>query len=159
MAWERGESKRARGIGFRGICSARARARRGRRPLQRALHGGVEVAAARRLWAAWQSGEAPAQGKGGRWEHQGDAWKPARRRTWPGAALHGGRRCTAATAGEQRKELEVEEKGPKRNFQKFQGPVCKPAITFKIGSNEKVPNMKVVQLFKIYNFDVEQKFI
>jgi len=26
-------------------------------------------------------------------------------------------------------------------------------------SNEKVPNMKVVQLFKIYNFDVVQKFI
>ena len=26
-------------------------------------------------------------------------------------------------------------------------------------SNGKVPNMKVVQLFKIYNFDVVQKFI
>jgi len=28
-----------------------------------------------------------------------------------------------------------------------------------LGSNEKVPNMKVVQFFKIYNFDVVQKFI
>jgi len=133
VAWERGESKRVRGIACWGFYGARARARRGRRALQRALHGGVAVAAAGRFWAAWRSGEAPAQAKEGGGEHQGDAWKPARRRTWPGAALHGGRRCTAATAGEQRKELEVEEKGPKRNFQKFQGPVCKPAITFKIG--------------------------
>ena len=85
------------------------------------------------LWAAWQGEEAPARAKEGGGKQQGDAWKPARRRTWPGAALHGRRRCTAATAGEQRKELEVEEKGPKHNFQKFQGPVCKPAITFKIG--------------------------
>ena len=38
-----------------------------------------------------------------------------------------------ADGGKQRKELEVEEKGPKRNFQKFQGPVCKLAINFKIG--------------------------
>ena len=38
-----------------------------------------------------------------------------------------------ADGGKLRKELEVEEKGPKRNFQKFQGPVCKLAITFKIG--------------------------
>ena len=116
-----------------GAFGARVRARRGRRALQWALHGGVAVAAAGRFWAAWRSGEAPAQAKEDGGEHQGDAWKSARRRTWPGAAIHGGRRCTAATAGEQRKELEVEEKGPKHNFQKFQGPVCKPAITFKIG--------------------------
>ena len=34
---------------------------------------------------------------------------------------------------EQSREVEVEEKGSKCNFQKFQGPVCKLAITFKIG--------------------------
>ena len=48
-AWERGERKRAVGIGFWGICRARALARRGRRPLQRALHRDGEVAAARAL--------------------------------------------------------------------------------------------------------------
>jgi len=46
-AWERGESKRAIGIGFWDICRARALARRGRRLLQRALHRDGEVAAAR----------------------------------------------------------------------------------------------------------------
>jgi len=33
----------------------------------------------------------------------------------------------------QPSKLEEGEKGPKRNFQKFQGPNCKPVITFKIG--------------------------
>ena len=47
--WERGESKRAVGIGFWGICRARALARRVLRLLQRALHRGGEVAAARVL--------------------------------------------------------------------------------------------------------------
>ena len=47
VAWERGESKIANGIDFWGMCSARALARRGRRPLQRALHRDGEVAAAR----------------------------------------------------------------------------------------------------------------
>ena len=49
VAWERGESKRAIGIVFWGICRARALARRGRRLLQRALHRDGEVAAARTL--------------------------------------------------------------------------------------------------------------
>ena len=45
--WERGESKIANGIDVWGMCSARALARRGRWPLQRALHRDGEVAAAR----------------------------------------------------------------------------------------------------------------
>ena len=87
VAWERGESKRVRGIACWGFYGARA------------LHGGVAVAAVGRFWAAWRSGEAPAQAKEGGGEHQGDAWKPARRRTWPGAALHGGRRRAVGRRG------------------------------------------------------------
>ena len=46
--------------------------------------------------------------------------------TAPAAALHSG-------GGENRaSRLEEGDKGPKRNFQKFQGPVCKLAITFKV---------------------------
>ena len=44
--WERGEGKRARGMGLWGSLIARARVRRGRRALPAAVHGGVAVAAA-----------------------------------------------------------------------------------------------------------------
>ena len=56
-AWERGASKRMSGMERRGFCKARARARRGRRALQRALHGGVEVAAGGGPLSAWQGEE------------------------------------------------------------------------------------------------------
>ena len=45
--WERGASERMSGMERGGFCKARARARRGRRPLQRARHRGGKVAAAR----------------------------------------------------------------------------------------------------------------
>jgi len=51
-AWERGKSKRACGMGLWGLSSARARARRGRRALPGAVHGGAAVAAA---WAALEA--------------------------------------------------------------------------------------------------------
>ena len=51
-AWERGEGKRANGIDFCGSCRARALARRVRRALPGAVHGGVAVAAA---WAALEA--------------------------------------------------------------------------------------------------------
>ena len=44
--WERGEGKRARGMGLWGSLIARARVRRGRQALPAAVHGGVAVAAA-----------------------------------------------------------------------------------------------------------------
>ena len=44
--WERGEGKKARGMGLWGSFIARARVRRGRRALPAAVHGGVAVAAA-----------------------------------------------------------------------------------------------------------------
>ena len=43
--WERGEGKRARGMGLWGSLIARARVRRGRQALPAAVHGGVAVAA------------------------------------------------------------------------------------------------------------------
>ena len=45
VAWARGESKGASGIDSWGSCRARALARRARRALSRAVHGGVAVAA------------------------------------------------------------------------------------------------------------------
>jgi len=59
--------------------------------------------------------------------------KQRRSWSWPKAGPEQRRAVLGADGGKQRKELEVEEKGPKRNFQKFQGPVYKLAITFKIG--------------------------
>ena len=50
--WERGESKGTNEIDFWGSCSTRALARRVRRALPRAVHGGVAVAAA---WAALEA--------------------------------------------------------------------------------------------------------
>ena len=52
MAWKRGECKRERGIAFWGFCRARALARRVRRALPGAVHGGIAVAAA---WAALEA--------------------------------------------------------------------------------------------------------
>ena len=45
------------------------------------------------------------------------------------------------------------------NSEKFRGPTVKQKYLLNLGSNEKVPNMKVVQFFKIYNFDIVQKLI
>ena len=65
-------------------------------------------------------------------KEQRDAWVPARRRTWPGRLhcagdLHsGGGEKQSKQAGWRWK------RGPKRYFQKFQGPHCKIAITFKL---------------------------
>ena len=45
------------------------------------------------------------------------------------------------------------------NSEKIRGPTVKLKYLLNSDSNEKVPSMKVVQLFKIYNFDVVQKLI
>ena len=74
-AWERRESKRAHGIDFWGMCSARALARRGRRALPGAVHGGVAVAAA---WAAleWRlRGEVSSPGFGVERRWRSEAWE------------------------------------------------------------------------------------
>ena len=74
--WERGESKRAVGIGFWGICRARALARRERRALQGALHGGGEVAAVGEVLGA--AGRVAREGEGQR-EATGGGGAPGRR--------------------------------------------------------------------------------
>ena len=115
-AWERGASERTSGMERGGFCKARARARRGRRPLQRARHRGGEVAAAR---AALGSAGACGRARRGiaQWQRaagklRSDAWasrqEVARGGSSPwraGGALHSG--------GENRsKELEEGEKDP-----------------------------------------------
>ena len=78
--WERGERKGTNEIEFWDSCSARALARRERRALQGALHGGVTVAAAGWFWkrrGAWQGKKrASARQQEGE-EVVRDAWAPA----------------------------------------------------------------------------------
>ena len=72
-----------------------------------------------------------ATGGGGGWERRVGA---SAKQEVAGLALHG--EVGAEQRWRQEKQaskLEEGEKGPKRNFQKFQGPNCKLAITFKIG--------------------------
>ena len=45
------------------------------------------------------------------------------------------------------------------NMEKFRGYTVKQNFPLFYGSNEKVPKMKVVQFFEIYNFHVVQIFI
>jgi len=45
------------------------------------------------------------------------------------------------------------------NMEKFRGYTVKQNFPLFYGSNEKVPKMKVVPFFKIYNFGIVQKFI
>ena len=80
--------------------------------LQRALHGGVEVAAARAaLGSVARQGGSSAR-KGGWWELRRDAWKLAGRRWHGEAVLHGGgRRYTAQRRRGRAEELEEGEKG------------------------------------------------
>ena len=137
-AWERGERKRAVGIGFWGICRARALARRGRRPLQRALHRDGEVAAARALLDSAarvaRPGSSSAMQQEGE-ELRGDAWVAAHGELMAGKAgkaLHGGggRRCRRRER-KQSRGGGGGRKGSFCNYQKFQGLNCKPAISFK----------------------------
>ena len=75
-AWERGESKIANGIDVWGMCSARALARRGRRALPGAVHGGVAVAAA---WAALEAAGRVARPRRLQREATGGGGAPGRR--------------------------------------------------------------------------------
>ena len=114
VVWERGESKIANGIDVWGMCSARALARRGRWPLQRALHRDGEVAAARMVLGS--AGRVARPGRLQR-EATGGGGAPERRvgasatEEVAGKALHGagGRRCRSAVE-KQRKELEEGDK-------------------------------------------------
>ena len=87
--WDRGERKRAVGIGFWGICRARALARRGRRPLQRALHRDGEVAAARALLDSAARVARPGSSSARQQEGEEvvrDAWVPAHGEVMAGKA-------------------------------------------------------------------------
>ena len=108
-------------MAFLGSYKARARARRGWRALQRAPHGGIEVAAGGLLWAAWH-GRGGSSAKQEAVERVGsDVWVPARSRGGR-LALHGAgdtaqrRRRKTEQAG----RLEVEERTGLQ-FLKFQG--------------------------------------
>ena len=81
--------KRAVGIGFWGICRARALARRGRRPLQRALHRDGEAAAARALLDSAARVARPGSSSARQQEGEEvvrDAWVPAHGEVMAGKA-------------------------------------------------------------------------
>ena len=136
-AWERGESKGTHEIESWGMCSARALARRGRRALPGAVHGGVAVAAA---WAALEAAGRVARpgklqreatgGGGGAERCVGASAKQRRSWSWPGRrrpARRGSVAREAEQAGWGRRQ------GPKRYFQKFQGHNYKTRITINLG--------------------------
>ena len=74
---------------------------------------------------------------------------------------------TTATGGAaQRRRGKTEQAGWRKGIKDLNAisknskdPTVKQRELLKYGSNEKVPNMKVVQIFKIYNFDVVPKLI
>ena len=74
--WERGESKRARGMGLWGSLIARARVRRGRQALPAAVHGGVAVAAVGAVLEA--AGRVAREGEGQREATGGGGARPRR---------------------------------------------------------------------------------
>ena len=81
--------------------------------------------------AEWREHQREATGGEEGWERRVGA---SAKQEVAGLALHG--EVGAEQRRQQEKQaskLEEGEKGPKRNFQKFQGPHCKTAITFKIG--------------------------
>ena len=126
-----------RGFGFWGFCSARARDREGRRALQRALHGGIAVAAA---WAALEAagvrgmvGEHQRE-QGGRWVGSG-ATRGRQREAEAKLELAGEAAGGVALSAvrESREGSWGRRQGPKRYFQKFQGHNCKTRITINLG--------------------------
>ena len=76
-----------------------------------------------RFWAAWQSGVAPAQGKGGRWRCSATRGSYQASRRWRvEAALHGGRAAHGTGGGKQRSRQEEEEKDWFANSENFRDP-------------------------------------
>jgi hypothetical protein len=121
VARERGESKRACGMGLWGLSSARAHASEGRRPLQGELHGGVAVATMRRHWAAWHGRgrhSAKPRAVGKLW---GDAWAPARSEGRPGGLSTAPATGSAAAAEKNRGEGWRKEKRAGLQFLKISG--------------------------------------
>ena len=108
------------GNNFWGMCSARALARRGRRPLQRARQRDGEVAAARMLLGSAarvaRPGGSSARQQAGE-EEQSDAWVPARSEVMAemaGKTLHGA--GVGAVGGRRREQSREVGEGNKGRF-------------------------------------------
>ena len=124
-----------RGTSCWGICSAAARKRLGSGALSRALHSGGEVAAGGRSVLRGKAGEAQREGKK-QWRRSGAT---------RGAVLQAGggslavpqwrvaQRCLPAAWSRAGMQAGGRRKGTSLQFPKFQGPNCKPAITFNLG--------------------------
>ena len=76
-----------------------------------------------------------------------------------GPSFGGGRRGSALAVRGTERQVGGGRQMTSLQFQKFQGLFCKTKITFNLGLDGKVPNVKIAHFFKIYNFDVVQKFI
>ena len=133
VASGQGKSERVRGKDQGEPPGSGARERKEWRALSWPGHGGGEVAAARSFWAAWRREGAPARGRRAVEEERRDAWVPARGELMAGKPLHN---AGGGAVGGRRRETEQGGGGGRKgqfcNFQKFQGPLCKQAITFKL---------------------------
>ena len=116
--WKRGASERANGLACWGFCSARARAKRGRRPLQQALHGGVAVAAAGTVLGSAGRVARPGRlqreatgGGGGAERRVGASARRINGRDGREGAPRRRRAALSVDGGENRAGVEVEEKG------------------------------------------------
>jgi len=110
--------------GVLGLCPGLATVAAGWRPA-----GGSGLGGARGM-----AGEAPARGN--RRGRRSSATRGCQREAGRGRAGSPRRRrqhCTAAAGKNRASRLEEGDKGPKRSFQKLQGPKCKTSITFNLG--------------------------
>jgi len=133
-AWKRGKGERALGLACWGTCSAHARTRMRAGALIWACHDDGEVAAGGSVWARGRARRGTVRRQRAVEEVGRDAWSGSASRRWPP-----GRSTATGGAAQRRRSEEAEEQAGGRRiwtnlqFQKFQGPYCKAAITFNLG--------------------------
>ena len=120
-------------MGYWGALSAGARERKSGRVLSHAVHGGDEVAVGGAVGARGTGRRAPARVVEGGRSLGATRGRPQQAGRGSGALLRW-RAAWFCTGGEKQKSRQEEdEAGLVCNFKKFQGPNCKPAITFNLG--------------------------
>ena len=120
------------GIGRGDPPGSDARERKGSWDSIRACHGDEEVAAGGGLWARGKERRAPAL-RQGQWRRSGRVGGQRKQEVAREAAQSGRRRCTGEHGSRAGKQAGGGRIWTDLQFQKFQGPNCKPAITFNLG--------------------------
>ena len=110
---EWGKSKRTNGLASWGTCRAAARERRERRAISRALHGGVEVAAAGGSGRVARRGERKREGNG-RWR-KSDATRGTAQQAGGGRAGPPRQRVALHSGGGQRSRADRQAGGGRKD--------------------------------------------